>query len=405
MSETTTTGFQPDMLAKPGRHIDPVELLTVILRSKRTVLLSGAVVAVLVALFSLRLHPRYTASVEIMPPQISRGGSAAAMLSQSSTLADGGLGNLGSVLQAKNQADTFVAILGAWPVADAVTKRFDLANAYHVKREDQAREMLVARTVINATKEGLILVSVTDADKNRSAALANGYVDALREFMHGLALTEASQRRVFYEGQLAKTKDDLALAEVNFQKMQQASGMIALDSQAKELIDTAAGLRSEITAKEVELEGFRTYSTESNPQVQIAETELSALRSHLAQVESTTNGAFSGGALSKVPGAEIAYVRADRELKYQDSLYQALLKQYEGSRIDEARDAPIVQVIAPALVPDHKSGPHRVFLTLEGFVVGLVLGLAVVLYRSWRSGLDAARTTKWAELRKSALRW
>ena len=190
----------------------------------------------------------------------------------------------------------------------------------------------------------------------------------------------------------------------SFRHMQQTTGIVSVDSQAQTLLGEATGLRSQITAKEVEIEGLKGYSTAANPQVQIAESELAALRGQLSQLESRGQGGYTGKALSSVPTTELEFVRATRDLRYQESLYDLMVKQYEGSKLDEARDAPSIQVIEPALVPDHKFGPHRVKGGLLGFGVGLVLGLLVALYRYWRGRLDTEAETKWMEFRR-ALRW
>jgi uncharacterized protein involved in exopolysaccharide biosynthesis len=404
MSDTNATSADR-VLQTQAMDPDVLKLFTAILRSKKFILLVGVLFAIVGMLISLKLPVRFTATAELMPPQVTRGGNTSTLLSQLSSASDAGFAGISSVLQAKTQAETYVVILDAWPIEEELVKRFGLVSVYHSRNETEARLKLKAHTVVAATKDGFITVTVTDGDRKRSAELANGYVIALQNFLHGLSLTEASQRRSFYEAELAKAKDDLTAAEVNFKKTQQSSGMISLDSQARTLIESAAGLRGEITAKEVELQELRTYSTEANPQVQLAETELSALRGQLAQMETHGQGGYSGGSLSSVPGAELDFVRATRDLKYQESLYDLMVKQYEGSRVDEDRDAPIVQVVEPALPPEFKSGPHRGIITLEFFAFGLFLGIIRASYRHWRSQLSEEKRTSIAELRKAAFQW
>ena len=290
-----------------------------ILRQKKTVLLPALVLAALVALYSLHLKPYYTATVEFVPPALKTS-SASALLSQFSNLGGvggdtGGLASLGSALQAKGQSDSFIVIMTAWPVEDRVASALKLAGVYHTKSAAQTQRVLRGHTQVKGDK-GFVTVTVTDADKNRAALIANTYIDAVRDFMKGMALTEASQRRMFYEEQLGKVKDNLATAESNFKQMQQSSHMITLDSQARVAMQGAAELRSSITAREVELQRLRSYLTDSNSQVEIAETDLAALRRQLAQAESGSSNTFSGAGLSSVPAAEVGFVRASRELTY-----------------------------------------------------------------------------------------
>ncbi len=391
------------LLAPSGSSLDLHAVAIAILRSKRLILLTAFACAIVAFLYVKRQPVTYQAQVELLPPQTARSTGAAA-LTGTGIGAENSLNVLGAAVQAKSQVDSFTIILQAWPIQDGMVKKFDLVHAYGAPNATVARYILAGRTTISGTREGFIKIALLDTDKQRSALLANGYVDQAREFLRGLALSEASQRRAFYEGQLASTKEALVKAEEAFRHLQQTSGAVSIDSQATALLGAATSLRSQITAKEVEIEGLRGYSTASNPQVQIAESELAALRGQLAQLESHGQGGYTGRALSSVPGAELEYVRATRELKYQESLYDLMVKQYEGSKLDEARDAPAIQVVEPALVPDHKFGPHKAKAALTGFGVGFFAALAFTLYRYWRAKMTPEARGKWAEFRQ-ALRW
>lgn len=387
------------LLAAPGSEINLHAVLVAILRGKRIILICAFLCGVAALIWVMRQKTTYEADVELLPPAAARTTGAAALASGQA--GDPGLNALGVAIQGKNQVDSFSVILQAWPLQDSMVKRFDLVNAYKVPNATVARAILASRVKVIATREGFIRLGLTDTDPQRAAVLANGYVDEAREFLKGLALSEASQRRVFYEGQLAATKTDLAKAEENFRRLQQSSGIISVDTQAQQLIGEAAGLRSQITAKEVQLQSLRGYSTDANPQVQIAESELSALRGQLSQVENRGQGGITGKGLSSVPGAQLDFIRATRELRYQEGLYDLMVRSYEGSKLDEARDAPTIQVIEPALVPLIKSGPHRIKTVATGIAAGLFIGLAIVLFRYWK---EKGAADKWLEI-KQALDW
>ena len=193
---------------------------------------------------------------------------------------------------------------------------------------------------------------------------------------------------------------------MNLTKVQQTSKMVSLDSQARVLLERAATLRSQVTVQEVELQRLRSYLTEDNSQVQIAETSLNALRGQLAQLESqSSGGSFTGGGLTSVPSAELDFVRATREVKYREALYETMAKQYELSHIDESRTAPGVQVIEPAFATEHKAGPHRSIFLLAGLLLGFLLRFLLALHRFWRSGLDAEDLEHLSEVRRAAFSW
>jgi uncharacterized protein involved in exopolysaccharide biosynthesis len=92
-------------------------------------------------------------------------------------------------------------------------QRFDLVRVRHAATLTEARTALERATQITSGRGGIITVEVTDQDAKRAAELANGYVEELSKLTNVLAVTEASQRRLFFERQLTQAKDGLAKAE------------------------------------------------------------------------------------------------------------------------------------------------------------------------------------------------
>jgi uncharacterized protein involved in exopolysaccharide biosynthesis len=225
----------------------------------------------------------------------------------------------------------------------------------------------------------LLAVSVTDKNKERAAEMANAYTDQLRLLTKTLAVTEAGQRRLFYEEQLKQSKEALISAELAFQQVQQSKGLIQLDAQARAMITSLATLRAQVGAKEVELEVLRSYATEHNPEVALAENQLAALKEQIASLEekSRTSG-FPGPGLSEVPAAGLDFLRAEHELTYQQTLFDLLLKQYDAARLDEAKDAAVIQVVELAAPPERKSSPHRAVIALWFTAIAL-LGMCALI--------------------------
>ena len=236
---------------------------------------------------------------------------------------------------------------------------------------------------MTSEKSGFLAVSVTDRDKSRAAQMANAYTEQLRVLTKTMAVTEASQRRVFYEEQLKQAKDSLVSAELALQQVQQQKGLIQLDVQTRSMIEGLATLRAQIAAKQVEIEALRSYSTEKNPDVQLAERQLQSLESQQAGLEQRRNApGIEGLGLAGVPGAGLEYLRALHELQYRQALYDMLMKQYDAARLDESKDAAIIQVVEPAIPPNLKSSPKRL-LILIAFTLGGFLGSCVFVRILW----------------------
>ena len=62
-----------------------------------------------------------------------------------------------------------------------------------------------------------------------------------------------------------------------------------------------------------------------------------------------------------------------------------LARQYELAKIDEARDATLIQILDKAVVPERKSKPKRtVIVLMTGFVTGILAVLAAFILQAWR---------------------
>jgi uncharacterized protein involved in exopolysaccharide biosynthesis len=371
---------------KPVPALTILGALTHLARGKGLVLLATGIAFLIGIVVSLLLPVSFTATTKIMTPQQTQP-SAALLMSQlalNSTAtnplaaATGGGG-----LSLRNPNELYLGLLTSRPIADAIIARFGLAGVYRAKDMTAARKALADRTTVTSEKSTLIAISVTDTDKRRAAEIANAYPEQLRELTKNLAVTEASQRRLFYEDRLKDAKTDLVNAELAFQQIQKQKGLIQLDAQAKALITSLADLHAEVTDKEVQLQALRSYSTEQNPEVQLLESQLASLQEQTAKLEERSGSPQSGGMdLGDVAGAGADYLRAEHELEYRQALFDLLLKQYDAARWDESRNAAVIQVVEQAIPPDHKSAPRRTLIVLVFAALGLFGAWFYILARS-----------------------
>jgi tyrosine-protein kinase Etk/Wzc len=365
-------------------EVSLIDVLTELAQRKRLVGRVTGAAALTGAIVSLLLPVRYTAVTKLMPPQQTQS-SATLMMNQ---LMNSGAGSLaamaGAGLGLKSPNDIYVGMLNSRPVADAMIQKFDLETVYRDKDMTAARKDLAEYTQVVSEKSGFISVSVTDYDKKRAAAMANEYTEQLRSLTQNIAVTEASQRRFFYERQLKDAKDALLQAEVMFQQVQQTKGLVQLDAQAKAMIEGLTTLRAQIAAKQVDLQAMRSYSTDRNPSVQIAERELASLKEQAARLEQRSHSAGYGElGLLDVPAAGLDYLRAEHEVKYRQALFDLLIKQYDAARLDEAKEAAIIQIVEPAIEPDRKSSPRRALITATALLAGLFIGCIAAILQWW----------------------
>jgi uncharacterized protein involved in exopolysaccharide biosynthesis len=361
-----------------GREeIDFIDVLLMVSRQKKAILAVTLGATLLAIVVSLVLPKMYTATTTILPPQQSQS-STAFLLGQIGVL--GGL--TGGDLGLKNPDDLFVAMLKSRTVEDGIIDQFDLRNEYGYKPYQDARKELASRSKIEAGDEGLISISVSDRDPKRAADLANAYVTQLRSLNQNLAVSEAAQRRMFYQQKLDAEREDLSVAELAMKQAQEKSGLIQPDAQGRAIVDAVANMRAQVAIKEVQLQAMRTYATPDNPDLRRGEQELAGLRAQLAKLERNTGETGNGNLevpTRQLPQAELQYLRRSRDLKYHEALYEFLIKQLEAARLDEAKEAVMIQVVDKAIPPERKSGPRRLLIVLGTAIAVFVLSCFVAL--------------------------
>jgi tyrosine-protein kinase Etk/Wzc len=390
--------------ASEEQAIDFLEVLTVLLRERNVILkFMFVLVTVTTILVCFVMKPTYTAKAVFLPPQNAPGSGLSQIASQLGSL--GAMGALGGL---KNSGDTYLGILGSRTIADGLIKKFNLQSVYKSKRLSDAEKDLKKQSTFVLGKDTLITISVDDHDAQRSADLANGYLDALREQNGRLALTESAQRRLFFEQQLLREKDALADAEVELKKTEEQTGLIAPNGQAQMEIETMAQVRAQITSRQVELDSLKQSATDQNPAVVRLQTEIAGLEQQLQKFQNDSGRLQPGNVqvpTARVPELALEYIRKQREVKYHEVLFELLAKQYESARLDESRDAPVLQIVDRALVPDKKSGPRRVLLIVCSALLGALLGMVWVFLRHTIAKLqqDPFTAKRLEALREAAL--
>jgi uncharacterized protein involved in exopolysaccharide biosynthesis len=371
-------------------EVNLLDLLQVAADNLRLLVL-GPVVAGLVALgIGFSITPTFTAATKFLPPQQQQS-SAAAMLQSLGAL--GGLA--GAATGLKNPADQHVAFVKSQTIQNTLIERFKLKDRYDAEDMHEARIALERNTRVSAgAKDGLITIEVEDKDPAFSAQLANAYVEEFQKLLDRLAVTEAQQRRLFFERQLAATKSNLAKAE----QALKGSGLnsSALKTNPQAAVEGLARLKAYITAQEIKLASMRGYLTDNAPEFRQAQNELSAMRAQLrlAEKEEPSNG--------RSP-EESDYVAKFRDFKYQETLFELFAKQYEIARIDEGREGAVIQVLDEAKPPEKKSKPKKALIaTATALATGFLLLLWIFVRNAVRNASqDPESSVKLARIRRS----
>lgn len=365
-------------------EISLLDLLQVLVDNLRLLVL-GPLVCGLAALgYAFMIPPTYTAKTQFLPPQQQQS-SAASMLASLGAL--GGLA--GAATGLKSPADQYVAFMKSVSVQDALIERFKLVEKYEAKLKTDARMALTGSVRIASGKDGLIGVEVDDKDPKFAANLANAHVDELRNLLARLAVTEAQQRRMFFEKQLQITKENFTKADLALKSSGINSSV--LKSSPASAVEAVARLKAGISVQEVKLGTMRNYLTESSPDFKQALSELASLKSQLAKAE------------KEEPASQgtTDYVARYREFKYQETMFELFAKQFELAKVDESREGAVIQVLDIAEPPERKAKPKKAMIAI---IATLASGFALLLFVFVRSALKNASRDEETKLKLSALK-
>lgn len=387
----TSAGDSDPVGAGPGDSVSLFDLAEILLAHIK-LLVAGPILLGLAALgISFLIPPTYTARTSVLPPQQQQNAAVTALASL------GAIGGLaGAAVGVKSPAEQYVALMQSTTVADRLIDKFNLMSVYDEELRVDARLLLDKRSSFSVgKKDGLIVVEVEDESPQRAADLSNEYVAELRRMTSVLAISEAQQRRVFFENQMKAAREDLVRA----QQALQASGFNvgALRAEPKASAEGYARLKAEVTAAEVRLQTLRGSFADSTVEVQRQRAALDALRSQLARLEQTNTG-----------GNGPDYISKYRDFRYQETLFELLARQYELARVDESREGALVQVVDVATPPERKSRPKRALVAVLTSIGAFLLLCAFLLTRhfwreakSWRYSATSATAHRDADPRLS----
>jgi tyrosine-protein kinase Etk/Wzc len=382
-----------DTVSREEGETDLLGILLVMGRHRKLLTYFPFAVAVIAAIISLMMPNQFKATAVLLPPQQSQS-TATALLSQLSGLTGLAAGAAGL----KNPNDMYMGVLQSRTVADRLIARFNLKKRYDVDSQEKARKILDKNTLVTSGKDGLISIEVLDNDQKLVPAIANAYVDELISLTNTLAVTEASRRRKFFEEQLVTAKNNLAKAESTLKGSLDTNGVVSVDVDSMAIVETIGRLRAQVSAKEIEINSMKPFLTESNPDFTRATEELRSLRSELSKLQNgrpdkdgQTNSSGKGG---------LENIKILRDVKYYQMLYELLAKQYEVARLDEAKDAGIIQVLDTAVEPEKKSKPLRAVIVILSAVVAFVVAVILsFLADGKRRMLEVpSNAERWAEL-------
>lgn len=381
------------------------KLLRLVWHSRRLLFRITAVGLLASTLVAFLIPKSYTSTAQLMPPD-TQSTSGLAMMAAMASKVGGGLGSIaGDLLGVKSSGALFIGVLRSQTEEDRLIQQFDLRRIYGTRLVMDARKKLDENTSISEDrKSGIITISVTDHDAQRSAALANAYVDELNSLVSELSTSSAHRERVFLEERLKVAKRDLDTAVNELAQFSSKNNTLDIQQEGKAMLDAAGTIAGEMIAAQSQLEGLRQIYTDNNSRVRSLQARVASLRKQLEKLggkqEDGDNVAAPKGGHTGEQAAETAsmpypsihslpllgakYADYYRRAKIQETVFELLTEQYELAKVQEAKETPSVKVLDPGTVPEKKSFPPRLLIMFLGtFLAGSLCVVWVVGADRW----------------------
>jgi uncharacterized protein involved in exopolysaccharide biosynthesis len=394
----------------PISHEPTWAIRAMLLWKHRRKLARATGISLLVSLaVSFAIPKQYKSTTSIMPPD-QQGSSA--MLLAALTGHGGGLGALGGLasglLGGHTSTDLFINLLHSGTVSGHLIDQFDLQRVYHKRyRIDTAKHLARCTTITEDKKSGVITIAVEDRSRVRARDLAQAYLDELNKLVTRTNTSSAHRERVFIEKRLNAVRANLEDAELQLSQFSSKSSAIDIKEQTRAMVDAGARVQAELLVEQSGLQSLRQIYGDGNVRVRETEARIASLQGELTKMTGSsaplTADAIHDDSVNSVGGEDkgelypplrqlprlaVPYADLYRSVKVQEAVFELLTQQYEMARIEEAKDVPVISVIDPPGLPEKKSFPPRLLLTLLLTFLSFAGSSALILIRDHWAKVD-----------------
>ena len=192
-----------------------LDLIRILVRWRRMILICFFAVVVVTAVISLMLPKAYRATAVVYPPKDSQSGlGLSALLGDLSGSLLGGLGG-------QNASPTeFVPILESERVRLAVANRFNLAEQYQSAHQSELLDQVVEKLSVELSREQFLSISYEAETPQKSADITNAFVEELENALQERNRNQIYTYRSYLEKRLKQAEGDMLQAELRYNTFQ-----------------------------------------------------------------------------------------------------------------------------------------------------------------------------------------
>ena len=283
-----------------------------------------------------------------------------------------------------NQISQFQSELGIWKVGIFSQDTFD--TTYNISKQSlpAAVSAILAQFQISEKGKGagILGLNYQGNDKDHITQVLNAILVAYSQQNIERRTAETAQTLKFLENQLPELKQQLDLAEREFNKFREQYDTVDVTKESDLYISQSISLETTKAELEQKIAETSAKYTVEHPVMQQMNAQLGVINKKIAELNDT---------LKRLPELQRQYLQLFREVEVKQQLYTALLNSYQQLRIVKAGEIGNVRIVDTAVEPLAPINPQKMRTIVIAFFIGAFIGLLLALLRNMmRSGIKDA---------------
>ncbi|WP_180065153.1 polysaccharide biosynthesis tyrosine autokinase [Acinetobacter sp. YH16037] len=286
------------------------------------------------------------------------------------------------ILTAKlNQANSLRTTDGSWDIS--IFTRDKLKDHYLIQKQSlpAAVDSILANYSVaeKGKMTGVLGLDYQGQDKEHITQVLNAILAAYSHQNIERRSAESAQTLKFLDEQLPELKQQLDVAEREFNKFRQEFNTVDVTKESELYLTQSITLETQKAQLEQKVAEASAKYTSEHPVMQQMNAQLGAINSKIAELNAT---------LKKLPDLQRRYLQLYREVEVKQQLYTALLNSYQQLRIAKAGEIGNVRIVDTAVEPIEPIKPKKLIVLILSLFVGGFIGVLIALVRNMlRSGI------------------
>lgn len=285
-----------------------------------------------------------------------------------------------------NQISQSSSEYGLWKVGVFSQDRFDAA--YNIRKQSLPAAMKTLTSNYSVAEKGkmtgVLGLNYQGEDTQHITQVLNAILAAYSQQNIERRSAETAQTLKFLENQLPELKQQLDVAEREFNRFRQQANTVDVTKESELYLTQSITLETQKIQLEQQVAEASSKYMDEHPMMQQMNAQLAAINKKIAELD---------GTLKRLPELQRQYLQLFREVEVKQQLYTGLLNSYQQLRIAKAGEIGNVRIVDTAVEPIKPIAPKKLQILILSIFLGGFLGTLLALLRNMmRSGIkDAAQ--------------